>query len=88
MQIYWVLGSSDDGEAVSVWLFNFNFILNSNNILIEGAPVDLSPNQDDPVLAADPQRNNNFDFSSVKDQTNCPFAAHIRKNNPRSDLPA
>jgi len=28
-----------------------------------GAPIDLTPTQDDPVLAADPQRNNNFDFS-------------------------
>jgi hypothetical protein len=28
-----------------------------------GAPVDLSPTLDDPVLAADPKRNNNFDFS-------------------------
>jgi hypothetical protein len=28
-----------------------------------GAPIDLSPTQDDPVLAADPQRNNNFNFT-------------------------
>ena len=28
-----------------------------------GAPVDLTPTQDDPALAADPQRNNNFDFN-------------------------
>lgn len=28
-----------------------------------GAPVDLTPTQDDPVLAADPFRNNNFNFS-------------------------
>lgn len=51
-----------------------------------GAPIDIVPTHDDPVLAADPNRNNNFDFSKVKDQTNCPFAAHIRKTNPRSDL--
>ena len=54
---------------------------------IGGDPVDVSPDHDDPVLAADPQRNNNFDFSGAADQTKCPFAAHIRKNNPRSDLP-
>jgi len=52
-----------------------------------GAPVDLTPLKDDPALGADPQRNNNFDFSTAKDQTKCPFAAHIRKTNPRSDLP-
>lgn len=28
-----------------------------------GAPVDLAPTQDDPSLALDPSRNNNFDFS-------------------------
>ncbi|KAF5375779.1 hypothetical protein D9757_008977 [Collybiopsis confluens] len=28
-----------------------------------GAPVDLTPLVDDPVLAADPQRNNNFNFT-------------------------
>ncbi|TDL16646.1 Dyp-type peroxidase [Rickenella mellea] len=51
-----------------------------------GAPVALAPTHDDPELAADKQRNNNFDFSEAADQTNCPFAAHIRKTNPRSDL--
>ncbi|TDL17953.1 Dyp-type peroxidase [Rickenella mellea] len=51
-----------------------------------GAPIDITPKVDDPVLAADPQRNNNFDFSGAADQSKCPFAAHIRKTNPRSDL--
>lgn len=27
-----------------------------------GAPIDLTPTQDDPVLAADAQRNNDFTF--------------------------
>jgi len=30
-----------------------------------GAPVDISPTKDDPALAANPQENNNFDFSKV-----------------------
>ena len=30
-----------------------------------GAPIDVTPNGDDPILAKDPQRNNNFDFSNV-----------------------
>lgn len=52
-----------------------------------GAPTDISPTQDDPALAADPQRNNNFSFvGEFDDQTKCPFAAHVRKTNPRNDL--
>ncbi|KAG6902138.1 hypothetical protein C0995_003895 [Termitomyces sp. Mi166 len=52
-----------------------------------GAPVDLSPFQDDPELAKDPQRVNNFRFQAEGTfQKMCPFAAHIRKTNPRADL--
>ncbi|KAG8803179.1 hypothetical protein FRC17_006239 [Serendipita sp. 399] len=56
-----------------------------------GAPVDLSPTVDNPALAADPNQNNNFDFSHTgfniaTNQKHCPFAAHIRKSRPRADL--
>lgn len=56
-----------------------------------GAPTDLAPVTDDPALGADPQRNNNFDFTHpfkliATDQSECPFSAHIRKTNPRADL--
>jgi Dyp-type peroxidase family len=54
-----------------------------------GAPVDVTPTQDDPALGADPSRNNNFRFDFPDDQQTqdrCPFAAHIRKTNPRADL--
>ncbi|KAF8584882.1 DyP-type peroxidase [Ramaria rubella] len=51
-----------------------------------GAPVDLTPLQDDPALGADPFRNNNFTFFGPGDNSRCPFAAHIRKTYPRSDL--
>ncbi|KAF7799175.1 hypothetical protein EIP86_010406 [Pleurotus ostreatoroseus] len=56
-----------------------------------GAPIDLTPFSDDPALGADPQRNNDFDFSGLVavpslDQSRCPFSAHVRKTNPRSDL--
>ena len=50
-----------------------------------GAPIDVTPLRDDPVLATDPQRNNNFQYDKTS-QERCPFAAHTRKMNPRSDL--
>ncbi|KAJ7081603.1 dye-decolorizing peroxidase precursor [Mycena belliarum] len=61
-----------------------------------GAPIFLSPTADDPELAADPNRNNDFDYLIESDpaprtenhfnQTRCPFSAHIRKSRPRGDL--
>ncbi|KAM0756152.1 Dyp-type peroxidase [Meredithblackwellia eburnea MCA 4105] len=48
-----------------------------------GAPLVLSPTHDDPVLGNDPQRRMNFDYSSDLGQVACPYAAHIRKTNPR-----
>ncbi|KZV93555.1 fungal peroxidase [Exidia glandulosa HHB12029] len=59
-----------------------------------GAPIDLSPDHDDPALGANNQTNNNFDFTHpeiagfdiASDQSRCPFSAHIRKTRPRADL--
>ncbi|HME00085.1 MAG TPA: Dyp-type peroxidase [Terriglobia bacterium] len=51
-----------------------------------GAPLALTPSQDDTTLGHDPLRNNNFDFSDDQAQRRCPFGAHIRKTNPRQDL--
>ncbi|KAJ6544058.1 dye-decolorizing peroxidase precursor [Mycena capillaripes] len=61
-----------------------------------GAPIFLSSTKDDPVLAADPNRNNEFNYLVASNpepgtenhfnQTNCPFGAHIRKVHPRGDL--
>ncbi|KAG7445377.1 uncharacterized protein BT62DRAFT_933216 [Guyanagaster necrorhizus] len=46
-----------------------------------GAPIDITPLKDDPELAADPQKNNDFSFEGERDdQFRCPFAAHIRKS--------
>jgi len=52
-----------------------------------GAPIDLRPFEDDPTLAADAQKNNNFAYAAeLSTQKICPFAAHTRKTNPRDDL--
>lgn len=54
-----------------------------------GAPIDLTPTKDDPALAVDPKRNNDFRYAFPDDpltQDRCPFAAHTRKTNPRADL--
>lgn len=56
-----------------------------------GAPIDLTPVTDDPALGANPHRNNNFNYAHAtvdpaKDESRCPFSAHIRKTNPRTDL--
>lgn len=54
-----------------------------------GAPIDLSPFKDDPMLAADPKRNNDFKIEGeINSQFRCPFAAHVRRTNPRNDLEA
>ncbi|KAF8872878.1 hypothetical protein BD779DRAFT_1571573 [Infundibulicybe gibba] len=48
-----------------------------------GTPIVLSPDEDRPEIAADPEQVNNFDYSGLKGQSVCPFAAHTRKSNPR-----
>lgn len=53
-----------------------------------GAPIILSPDADDQLLGGDERKNNNFGFHQAPgDQAGriCPFAAHIRKANPRED---
>ena len=51
-----------------------------------GAPLAITPMRDDPELAEDPKRNNSFNFDPAT-QDACPFAAHVRKMNPRADIP-
>lgn len=51
-----------------------------------GAPVDLTPHQDDDALALDFNRNNDFDYANDQLGKGCPVGAHIRRMNPRGGL--
>ena len=51
-----------------------------------GAPLALSPDQDDPELGSDPQRNNDFLFADDPRGFKCPVGAHARRANPRDAL--
>ena len=51
-----------------------------------GAPLALAPDQDDPELGADPQRNNDFLFGDDPRGFKCPVGAHARRANPRDAL--
>jgi Dyp-type peroxidase family len=53
-----------------------------------GAPLELAPIDDKPSLAADNRRINDFGYGGDPWQRACPYAAHIRKTNPRDDVPA
>jgi Dyp-type peroxidase family len=52
-----------------------------------GAPLALSPDKDDPDLAADPTRNNDFlYYDDDPHGQHVPHGAHIRRVNPRDSL--
>jgi len=51
-----------------------------------GAPLDLTPVQDDLEVGGNANENNDFDFSTDQGERRCPFGAHIRKTNPRADF--
>ncbi|MCE7988416.1 MAG: Dyp-type peroxidase [Caldilinea sp. CFX5] len=49
-----------------------------------GAPLVLVPEQDDPELGADPQRNNAFMYAEADPKgLRCPLGSHARRMNPR-----
>lgn len=53
-----------------------------------GAPLVLAPEKDDPALAADFQRNNNFNYGQMDPVGYAvPLGAHIRRMNPRDTTP-
>src|SRR5246127_1163149 len=49
-----------------------------------GCPVDLSPDKDDPAIAADPRRRNNFTYAGDDQGLRCPLGSHLRRSNPRA----
>ena len=49
-----------------------------------GCPVDLSPDKDDPAIAADPERRNNFSYAGDDAGLRCPLGSHLRRTNPRA----
>jgi Dyp-type peroxidase family len=52
-----------------------------------GAPLVLAPERDDPELAADPHRNNDFGYYDEDPKgLKCPAGSHIRRTNPRDAL--
>lgn len=48
-----------------------------------GAPLELAPDRDAPAIGEDRTVNNQFSFSRAA--LPCPYAAHIRRSNPRND---
>ncbi len=49
-----------------------------------GCPLALSPDHDDPAIASDPNRVNDFDYADDPDGLKCPLGAHLRRTNPRA----
>jgi deferrochelatase/peroxidase EfeB len=49
----------------------------------DGTPIELSPDNPDPTIVNDPQRNVNFTFANDLTGTRCPIGAHVRRSNPR-----
>ena len=48
-----------------------------------GCPLDLSPDKDDPAIAADPELRNNFTYAGDDKGLRCPLGSHLRRSNPR-----
>lgn len=49
-----------------------------------GCPLDLSPDKDDPEIARDPRRRNNFTYEGDDQGKRCPLGSHLRRSNPRA----
>jgi Dyp-type peroxidase family len=49
----------------------------------DGTPLELSPNEPDPTIVKDPNRNTDFVYGADPTGTRCPIGAHIRRVHPR-----
>jgi Dyp-type peroxidase family len=49
-----------------------------------GCPIDLAPEKDDPTIAADPNRRNDFTYAGDAQGLRCPLGSHLRRSNPRA----
>lgn len=52
----------------------------------DGTPLALSPDGENPTLAADSMRNNDFSYDDDPVGANVPLGAHIRRMNPRESF--
>jgi len=53
-----------------------------------GAPLVLAPDKDDPAIASDKSRANNFNYGQMDPYGYaCPLGSHIRRMNPRDTAP-
>jgi Dyp-type peroxidase family len=53
----------------------------------DGTPLSLSPERPDPAIVGDPSRINNFGYAEDARGFRCPLGSHIRRVNPREDVP-
>lgn len=49
----------------------------------DGTPLELSPDEPNPAIVADKNRNTNFTYGSDPAGVRCPIGAHIRRSHPR-----
>lgn len=49
----------------------------------DGTPIELSPDQPDPSIVKDSNRNTDFKYGADLEGTRCPIGAHVRRVHPR-----
>jgi Dyp-type peroxidase family len=50
---------------------------------MDGTPLELSPDHNDPALVAQPSRSTDFTYGQDAEGARCPIGSHIRRSNPR-----
>ena len=49
----------------------------------DGTPIELSPDNPNPAIAKDPNRNTDFTYGTDAEGARCPIGAHLRRVHPR-----